>query len=191
MAITTILSNEELIVQGPPSSVTVSVDVGPKGARGSTFFYGAGLPVSSNLSGTPQIGDLYIRTDSGENYSVIYQLQFVSGGSSWLPVLKFQPVIYNISSTVNFTSGSGSVSFPLAKFYSEAPANFDVNSIVINATVELDNPAMICVSNKEIKTVSGTKTLVTELKAAEFSSGSVIPLVGLSKTNLSYSVGGA
>ena len=190
MAITTILSSEDLVVQGPPSSVTVSVDVGPKGNRGSTFFYGAGVPNTSTLSGTPQVGDLYIRTDSGDRYGVIYQLESVPGGTSWNEVLKFQPVTYNMSSSVVFTGGVGSVHFPLASFYSDAPVNLDIDSIIINATVQLNNPAMVSISNKEIKTFNSVRTLFTELTGARvLNSGSVVPLTGTPRVNLSYAVG--
>ena len=44
MAIDTIISNDELVVVGPPASVSVSVDIGPQGERGSQFYYGIGLP---------------------------------------------------------------------------------------------------------------------------------------------------
>jgi hypothetical protein len=175
MAIDTIISNDELVVVGPPASVSVSVDVGPQGERGSQFYVGVGSPSenSSILTGA-KVKDLYINqeTNSGK-YGTVYILSAVPGGTIWQEVLKFQPLSYSIQKPVNFISGSGSVSIPLADFYSNAPENLDPNTILIQATLELDNPAFVSVSNKNIQDVSSVKTFIADLKGAEFLSGSV------------------
>lgn len=174
MAIDTIISNDELVVVGPPASVSVSVDIGPQGERGSQFYTGVGTPAQNAASLVDaQVNDLYINRLLGGNYGVVYKLNAVPGGSSWQPVLKFQPISHSIQKIVNFTSGTGSISIPLADFYSSAPEGLDANTILIQATAELNNPAFVSISNKEIKDVSAVKTFVAELKASEFSSGSV------------------
>jgi hypothetical protein len=63
MAIDTIISNDELVVVGPPASVSVSVDIGPEGERGSQFYYGFGLPTAAANVATlvdAKVSDLYI-----------------------------------------------------------------------------------------------------------------------------------
>lgn len=174
MAIDTIISNDELVVVGPPASVSVSVDIGPQGERGSQFYSGVGTPAQNASSLVDaKVNDLYINRLLGGNYGVVYKLNAVPGGSSWQPVLKFQPISYSIQKLVNFSSGTGSISIPLADFYSSAPEGLSGDSILIQATAELNNPAFVSVSNKEIKDVSAVKTFVAELKGSEFSSGSV------------------
>lgn len=174
MAIDTIISNDELVVVGPPASVSVSVDIGPQGERGSQFYSGVGTPAQNASSLVDaKVNDLYINRLLGGNYGVVYKLNAVPGGSSWQPVLKFQPISYSIQKLVNFTSGTGSISIPLADFYSSAPEGLNANTILIQATAELNNPAFVSISNKEIKDVSAVKTFVAELKGAELSSGSV------------------
>jgi hypothetical protein len=174
MAIDTIISNDELVVVGPPASVSVSVDIGPQGERGSEFYSGVGTPAQNAASLVDaKVNDLYINRLLGGNYGVVYKLNAVPGGSSWQPILKFQPISHSIQKLVNFTSGTGSISIPLADFYSNAPESLNANTILIQATAELDNPAFVSVSNKEIKDVSAVKTFVAELKGSEFSSGSV------------------
>jgi hypothetical protein len=176
MAIDTIISNDELVVVGPPASVSVSVDIGPQGERGSQFFSGVGPPLPDNASilTNAKVKDLYINqeTNSGK-YGTVYILNTVPGGTIWQEILKFQPLSYSIQKPVNFISGSGSVSIPLADFYSNAPENLDPNTILIQATLELDNPAFVSVSNKNIQDVSSVKTFIADLKGAEFLSGSV------------------
>jgi hypothetical protein len=174
MAIDTIISNDELIVVGPPASVSVSVDIGPKGERGSQFYSGVGTPAQNAASLIDaRINDLYINRLLGGSYGVVYKLNAVPGGSSWQPILRFQPISYSVQKLVNFTSGTASVSIPLADFYSNAPESLDPNSILVQATLELNNPAFISVSDKNIQTVSTVKTFIAELKGAEVSSGSV------------------
>ena len=176
MAIDTIISNDELVVVGPPSSISVSVDIGPQGEAGSQFYSGIGLPTAAaNVASLvdAKINDLYINRLLGGNYGVVYKLNAVPGGSSWQAVLKFQPISHSIQKLVNFTSGTGSISIPLADFYSSAPEGLDPNSILIQATAELNNPAFISISNKDIQDVSAVKTFIAELKGAELSSGSV------------------
>jgi hypothetical protein len=194
MALTTVVSNEDLVVLGPPSSVSVSVDIGPKGERGASFYTGFGDPNTNSLfystSDIPKVGDLYLRRDLGANYGVIYRLVTVTGGTSWQSILKFQPITHSVSKRPSFNSGVASVTFPLEDFYFNAPIDLNVQDIIIQATVELDNPVMLSISNKEIKTVSSVKSLITEITAAQLSSGSISMLSGSATVlNLGYSLG--
>ena len=188
MAIDTIISNDELVVVGPPASVSVSVDIGPQGERGSQFYSGIGAPTLSQNAASlvdARVNDLYINRLLGGNYGVVYKLNAVPGGSAWQAILKFQPISHSIQKLVNFVSGSGSISIPLADFYSSAPENLDANSILIQATAELNNPAFISVSSKSIGLVSGVKTFTAQLKGAQFSSGSV-SLISSSATPVNF-----
>ena len=178
MAIDTIISNDELVVVGPPASVSVSVDIGPQGERGSQFFSGVGLPTAAeNVASLvdAKVNDLYINRLLGGNYGVVYKLNATPGGTLWQAILNFQPISYSIQKLVNFTSGTGSISVPLADFYSDAPENLDPETILVQATSELYNPAFVSISNKNIVDVGdpAVKTFIAELKAAQFSSGSV------------------
>jgi hypothetical protein len=188
MAIDTIISNDELVVVGPPASVSVSVDIGPQGERGSQFFTGIGSPnLPQNAAGliNAKINDLYIDRLLGGNYGVVYKLNAEPGGSSWQPVLKFQPISYSVQKLVNFVSGTGSISVPLIDFYSSAPISLSPSTILVQATAELDNPAFISVSNKSITEVLGVRTFIIELQGAEIDSGSV-SLLSSSATPINF-----
>lgn len=188
MAIDTIISNNEVVVIGPPASVTVSTEVGPRGERGSIFFTGIGAPNSELLS-NPKIGDLYINREPGSDYGSIYILSAVPGGQSWVKSLKFDPVLYGVSSSASFTSGNASVSFPLSDFYPDAPVSLTASDIIVQATVELQNPVMISISDKQI-TGSGNERIFTAgLRGAEFSSGSVSSLSSSCYINFLITVG--
>ena len=179
MAIDTIISNDELVVVGPPASVSVSVDVGPQGERGARFYYGFGLPTTAANEAIVQdarINDLYINNELGGNYGTLYIKNAIPNGTAWQGILKFQPLSHSVKKPVDFTAGSGSVFIPLTGsvgFYPNAPEDLDSDTILVQATAELNNPAFISISNKSIQTISGVKTFVAELKSAQLSSGSV------------------
>jgi hypothetical protein len=190
MAIDTIISNDELVVIGPPASVSVSVDIGPQGERGSQFYYGVGTPSqNTSILTDAKVNDLYINTLLGGNYGVVYKLTAAVGGSIWIPMLKFQPISHSIKELVSFTSGTGSIQIPLANFYSSAPESLDPDTILIQATAELNNPAFVSVSNKNIQIISGSKTFIAELKGAQFSSGSVSLISASVPVNLYITAG--
>jgi hypothetical protein len=187
MAIDTIISNDELVVVGPPASVSVSVDIGPQGERGSQFFSGVGPPLPDNASilTNAKINDLYINNRTGSKYGVIYKLDATPGGSIWTEILRFQPTSYAVRKNVDFSSGSGSISIPLADFYNNAPESLNPETILVQATPEIDEPAFISIFNKDVQDVSGSRTFIVELKGAEFSSGSV-SLISSSATPVSF-----
>lgn len=89
-----VIQQDDLIVLGPPSTLDVSVDIGPKGDRGSTFFTGSGDPNTLSLSEfetihgqAPVFGDIYLRIDFGEDYGKFYSYTAVPGGVQWSPII--------------------------------------------------------------------------------------------------------
>lgn len=188
MAIDTVISNNEIVVIGPPSSVTVTTDIGPKGDRGAIFFTGIGLPNSELLS-NPKIGDLYINREPGSDYGTIYTLSAVPGGEAWVKTLKFDPVFYSKTSSASFTAGSASVTFPLSDLYPDAPLSLTAEDLVVQATIELDNPAMISLGSKNMYGSGSSRVFGVELNGAQFSSGSVSSLSGSCNVNFIISVG--
>ncbi len=70
MAISPVVSTDQITVIGPPSSIDLQVDIGPKGDRGSYIFAGPGTPTGSGsvvfLNESPIIGDLFINSNTGD-----------------------------------------------------------------------------------------------------------------------------
>lgn len=89
-----VIQEDDLVVLGPPSTIEVSVDIGPKGDRGSSFFTGDGDPNNLSLSqfetihgAVPIYGDVYLRIDFGPDYGTFYTYNAVPGGDQWSPVI--------------------------------------------------------------------------------------------------------
>lgn len=182
MAIETVLTTDQLIVTGPPSSVTVRVDVGETGPRGNIIYSGYGNPntntefyTSSNI---PKVGDLYLNRQLGSDYGVIYKLNSVPGGTLWQSQLKFQPIAYSLNASVAFTSGAGTLSVPLNDFYLGAPEDLDADTILMQITANYNSPAFISVSNKSIVEIDSVRTFIAELSAAKFESSTVSAVSG-------------
>jgi len=85
-----VIQQDDLVVLGPPSSVDVIVDIGPRGFPGGQSYTGAFDPNSitvgqfQNIYGdVPRLGDLFLRNDAGSNYGSFYQYSIVPGSEQW------------------------------------------------------------------------------------------------------------
>lgn len=153
MAINLIIQDDNLTVYGPPQSIELAVDIGPKGDKGSKIYTGPGDPnVNSGLfiSNPASISDIFIRNDLGGDYGVLYQYVSVPGGNEWQRVLRFQPITYNEIVDVVFSSGSASFLIPLTSLYENAPTNLTAEDISLIITPQHNSPVSITISNKII-----------------------------------------
>lgn len=114
MAITTVVNTDEIVVLGPPASIDVQVDIGPKGDRGSLIFAAPGEPIGSGsvafLNDTPQLGDLFINNDTNSlDYGSIYQYTSVPGDDdTWTFIL--ESGLRGLQGEIGPTGSAGSVS---------------------------------------------------------------------------------
>jgi hypothetical protein len=107
-----VLDSEELVVLGGPSQVSVQVDLGGDGDRGSIFVVGSSEPNSITednvISGiTVQSFDMYINTQNKKMY------QYIAGDGgtlTWVEVLSIIPNTYSVNKSVTFTDGDGTIS---------------------------------------------------------------------------------
>jgi hypothetical protein len=95
MAITTVVNTDEITVLGPPASIDLQVDIGPKGERGSIIFVAPGEPTSGSgsvafINESPKLGDLFINNDTNSlDYGSIYQRTSVPGNpDTWTFILE-------------------------------------------------------------------------------------------------------
>ena len=94
MAITTSVNTDEITVLGPPASIDLQIDVGPKGDRGTYIYSGPGIPTGSGsvafINDAPIIGDLFVNKDqTSADYSSIYQYTAVPANpNQWVKILE-------------------------------------------------------------------------------------------------------
>lgn len=126
-----VLATNDLTVLGGPSSLTVNVDIGTQGKRGSFIFTGDGKPDDPNteLGFVAAINDLYINLKPADTeYLFLYQYTSVNGVASWQRTIRIVPNTALYNPLINFVSGQAvyelngiqipTILFPLATFFS-------------------------------------------------------------------------
>lgn len=189
MAINLIVQDDNLTVYGPPQSLELAVDIGPKGDKGNKIYTGPGDPnVNSGIfiNDPAQISDLFVRNDLGGDYGVVYQYKSVPGGNEWQAVLKFQPITYSAILQIPFTSGSASFSIPLTSLYVDAPLNLTAGDISIQLTPQHTSPVSVTVSNK-VLTSGSSRSLQVSLLGKEIS-GSITNLAATISISVNISI---
>ena len=160
-----LVSNDDITVLGPPSTIELLVDIGPQGDRGSQVFVGTGNPNSVGIGQTPKLNDLYINTSPGADYGYLYQYVSEPGGDTWIEVLKINPVIFSKNYSVTFTAGSGSIVIPIADITAATTA-FIADNFSVQYSIAHNNPVA---SSMAIPAIAGTN-LTINLEAVEYAS---------------------
>lgn len=134
-----ILSTDDLMVLGGPSSIDVDVNYGPAGDRGSRIFAGEAIPSSVTTNDLEaQLFDMYINiSPSSDEYMYLYQLTNDGvGGIEWTYLLKLVPTIYNDKKEFIFTDGSATANIPVTQII--APGLYpNLNSSRLNVFISI------------------------------------------------------
>ena len=148
-----LVETNDVVVLGPPTTIDILTDVGPKGDRGSRFFVGSGNP---NVTGViPQgqdlaLGDVFVNSSTASQYAWLYIYIQTPSGNSWVPALRLQPSIYSINSGILFNSeGEGTVSIPIANIVSDVTI-LDVERYVCQVSTINNLPVAMSITNKNI-----------------------------------------
>lgn len=109
-----LVSSENLSVLGGPSSITLDLDTGAQGQRGTFILYGFPNPNTAEAQASfisePQIFDLYVVVDpASDDYLQIYQYVNQDGELLWVPALKLSINIYSTTVPATFTNGSATI----------------------------------------------------------------------------------
>ena len=114
-----VVVDPQLAVYGQAEAITVSVDIGQTGTRGSKQFVGAGAPSGATITETPLANDLYLDVST----SLLYQ--YID--STWTQVGKFAPTTYHVVEGATFSSGSANFTYDIVEMFglTEIEAGFD------------------------------------------------------------------
>lgn len=182
MAPEIILSSEDLLVIGPPSQITVDLDLGAKGERGSRIFsYDESDPaVGMSAIGQPAIPyDMYINLKRGDEYLTAYQYVSTPGiGYSWEKVFNFYPRQYRKNILLPFVNGVGTKTIVLTEILplSETAA-IEAENFSINYSIENQNPVATSIDSISIGPGEDDfLNLTVVIKALEYKNDSWIPL---------------
>ena len=138
-----LLSSESLTVTGGPANISLDVNFGPEGQRGSLILYGLGKPSALNIADfpqTPQILDWYINlltTDS--EYLYLYQYVNRDGAQVWDRIFKVIPNVYNTNETVTFTAGQALLQIPVSNTTLALLPGTNIADINLNIHIDIEN----------------------------------------------------
>jgi hypothetical protein len=181
-----LLSNDDITVLGPPEIVDLVLDIGATGTRGSQIFVGTGNPNSIVIGQTPLLNDLFINTSPGENYGYLYQYISQPGGNSWVSVLRINPILYSRILTTTFTTGSASITIPIASIITQTGSALAATNFNIQYSIENSNPISSSITIPAL--VGDGDNLVIEFDAIEYASSTWSALSGSKKVHLFISV---
>ena len=192
-----VLATDELTILGGPSQVSVDLDFGPKGDRGSLILYGLGQPSVTALPETPRIYDTYINLlESDPEYLYMYQYIAGDGGTpSWARRFKLIPNTYAENLSRTFTAGEIQINIPVSAIIAAASGNtgeligsYESENFNVQCTVLNDNPVSLSVTVADIETFESLLSLPITIKAIEYSEGDWSDLVGQKMVHLSITV---
>lgn len=210
-----VLSSDELTVLGGPSSISLSVDFGSQGTRGSYIFTGDGKPTDQavEFNATKQVNDLYINLKPSDNeYLFLYQRILINGVETWQKVLRLVPNTAFYNPSITFVNGQAVTElaagvyvpgalFPLASFFSlEDLGEFTYLDFNIQYSLLSDNPVSSSINVSEIvDTVTyagsqiplGSPHLPIAVSGIEYVGGAWQELNGDYTVHLLITVGGA
>lgn len=167
-----VIASDDLVVLGGPSSVTVELDVGASGQRGSQIFTDVGKPTSPGISFPvpPQINDLFINLNpSDSDYLFLYQYKLDNAVLGWTKLLRLIPTTILFNPVLKFINGEAHSSvyvpqlggvvdvrglyFPITgTLENENIENIDVRDLNVQYTITGDKISAGAVSLKEINT---------------------------------------
>ena len=130
-----LLSNDDLTVFGGPESISLDLDIGPQGDRGSIIIGTLGDPRDANVASyiVQDVQALDIAVDANPNsntFKTVFQRIATPSGLQWTPVVSLKTDFYSSIKTV--TAANGKLTIP--------PINVtDIYLFQENTTVDSSN----------------------------------------------------
>ena len=191
-----VLSNDDLTVFGGPESISLDLDIGPQGDRGSIIIVGdpRDANVASYIVQDVQALDIAVDANPNSNtFKTVFQRIATPSGLQWTPVVSLKTDFYSSIKTV--TAADGKLTIP--------PINVtDIYLFQENTTVDSSNfsvqysisspdsggPMSTALVVKELNTSSGFLALPLEIKGVEYDGTNWVPLTGTKSVHLFITV---
>lgn len=186
-----LLSTDDITVLGGPAVISVDLDFGPTGQRGSKIFIKSGNPNQVTFDEEVLHGDLCINYDSSSiDYRSIYSYQSVPGGSTWTKITNLIPNFYSRKTVNSFSDGEITIEVPLISITPEVLVGelTEDRFVIQHSVVNTVNPTVSNLSIIGITEVDGLSVLTLSVNAVEFVSNSWASVNGQRSVHLFISV---
>jgi hypothetical protein len=180
-----VLSNDDITILGPPTTIELSVDIGPQGDRGSQIFVGVGDPNIINIGQQIELNDMYINTSPGADYGYMYQYRSEPGGNVWVETLKINPTIYSKNILTTYTAGVAEIIIPINDIVIVSGGALEASNFNVQYSISHTNPIA---SSMSIPTLTTGENLVIDFKAVQSVNGTWSNLSGEVVTHIFISI---
>jgi hypothetical protein len=191
-----LLSNEDLTVFGGPESISLDLDIGPQGNRGSVILAANGNPQDANvhtaLLNIPEgIEALDIAIDINpysDTHKTVFQRVATTSGTQWTEMFSLKTNFY--SSVKDVTAVNGKLVIPpinltdIASEINLTSANFSVQYSISSPT---GGPLATSLEIKQVVD-SPIRALPLEIKGVEYIDSAWQPMAGLKRVHLFITV---
>jgi hypothetical protein len=168
-----VLSTVDLDVFGGPTSLDVSVDFGATGQRGSRFWAGANGPTVDLVGQDVELYDVYLNTNTGVFSQYILQV----GSPTWVALLDIDVPQYSLISSATFTTGSATITIPIASLTTDTGTT--AADFVIRYNISNSNPVATSFTSSIVST-----NIQIVISGIEYSGGSWSNLSGSKDVHL-------
>lgn len=175
---TPLVGSIDLSVLGGPSSISLDVDFGPTGARGSRIF---GVPADPRLITTPKPLEVtnydlgIVITPSAPDYLTVYQKTGASM-EDWEPFAALYPNFYATKQNLTFDS-NGVASFQIVVSSVFTVASYALEMFNVFYQINTSNPIATSMT-KSLAQSGNDQVLTVTIKAIEFGASSWSALTG-------------
>lgn len=193
-----LLSNDDLTVFGGPETISLDLDIGPQGDRGSIIIGVLGDPRDTSVASTivqdTQALDIAIDYQpASTTYKTVFQKVSTGGSLQWVPLINLKTNYY--SSIKDVTAANGTLTIPpinVADIYGSSgitAATSEVFNIQYSiSSPESAGPTATNLIIKDLITSQGFLALPLEIKGVEYTDNAWQPLAGPKRVHLFITV---
>ena len=192
-----LLSNDDLTIFGGPETISLDLDFGPQGDRGSIIIGVLGDPRDSSVASTivqdTQALDIAIDYQTASTtYKTVFQKVSTGGSLQWTPLISLKTNYYSAIKTV--TAADGKLTIPpinVTEIYDLSSGEVTSDKFSIQYSVSSADSAGPLATNlivKDLITNQGFLALPLEIKGVEYIDGDWGPITGPKKVHLFITV---
>jgi hypothetical protein len=193
-----LLSTDDLTIFGGPETISLDLDIGPQGDRGSIIIGVLGDPRDANVASTivqdTQALDIAIDYQpASTTYKTVFQKVSSGGALQWTPLISLKTNYY--SSIKDVTAADGKLTIPpinVADIYGSSGITaatseaFNVQYSI--SSPETSGPLATTLIVKELITSQGFLALPLEIKGVEYIDNAWAPISGPKRVHLFITV---
>ena len=183
-----LLSNDDLTIFGGPESISLDLDTGPQGDRGSIIIGVQGDPRDTNVANsiTQDTQSLDIAIDYSPNsstYKTVFQKVSTGGSLQWTPIVSLKTNFYSAIKGP-YTPANGKITLApinVAEIYDLSESNVSSSRFSIQYSVsssETSGPLATTLIVKDLITSQGFLALPLEIKGVEYIDGTWSSMTG-------------